>query len=350
MTLIRKAQQTSFIRRLASEPADLAGILVHGTDVGGVHELAQTAVRAILGDRADDPFALVTLNEDDLKEDPGRLVDEVQSISMFGGKRVVLVRAAGDAFRKAMRTVLDLPASAREAFIVATAPGLKRDSALARLFEKDERLAALPVYADDAGDLRTLILQVLSEHGLKPDQDALMALVSLLGADRAASRNELEKLVLYCHGRQRVTLADVRAVCSDAAAHLLPDMLDAFFAGNAREGTRLFAALLAEGLPGAAMLQATANHVAKLRELRALMARGLAPEEAVKRARPPIFFRRHPLLARQLKAWTPEKLDVADESIWQAMQQARSMPELEAALAERCLMGLALRAARVRAA
>ena len=344
MTLVRKAQQQSFLQGLASSRDALAGVLVYGTDIGGVHELAQRTVRAILGERADDPFALVTLSEDVLKEDPGRLLDEVQSVSMFGGARVVWVRGAADAFRKAMRAVLDLPA--REAFVVAEAPGLKKDSALARLFEKDKRLAALPVYADDAGDLRQLVTQVLSEHGLRADDDALLALQSLLGADRAASRNELEKLALYCHERGRVTLEDVRAVCADAAAHMMPDMLDAFFTGKAMEGTRLFASLLAEGTPGAAMLQAAANHVAKLRELRAAMARGATATEAVNRARPPVFFRRRPAMARQLGLWPEEKLAIADESIWQAMRTARAMPELEAQLAERCLLGLAMRAAR----
>ncbi len=348
MSLIRKAQQESFIRQLADAPDHLAGLLIYGSDVGGVHELAQRAVRTLLGEAADDPFTLVTLGEDALADDPGRLVDEVQSVSMFGGRRVVLVRGAADAFRKAMATVLDLPM--REAIIVAEAPGLKKDSALAKLFEKDKRLAALPVHADDAGDLRRLATEVLAEYGLKPDNDALMALQSLLGADRAASRNELEKLALYCHGRGRVTLEDVRAVCSDAAAHMMTDMLDAFFTGDAARGARLFNALLAEGTPAAAMLQAAANHVAKLRELRVLMAQGASAQEAVKRMRPPVFFRRQPVMARQLGLWTPEKLDVADESIWQAMRQTRVLPELEAQLAERCLLGLAMRARRQSAA
>ena len=348
MTLIRKAQQKSFIHSLAKAHDELAGVLVHGSDAGGVHELAQQVVRAILGGQAEDPFALVILSEDELKEDPGRLVDEVQSVSMFGSGRVVLVRGAGDAFLKAMKTVLELPA--REAFVVATAPGLKKDSALARLFEKDKRLAALPVYADDTGDLRQLITQVLSEHGLRADNDALMALQSLLGADRAASRNELEKLALYCMGSGRVTLEDVRAVCADAAAHMMPDMLDAFFTGNAARGVRLFSALLAEGTPGAAMLQAAANHVAKLRELRAIMAQGASAEAAVKKARPPVFFKRHAAMTRQLHLWTEDKLTQADESIWQAMRQGRALPELEAELAERCLLGLAMRATRPAAA
>ncbi len=341
MTEVKKAQQDAFLARLANE-RELLGLLVHGNDTGGVRELARKAIGTLLGEAAGDPFALVQLDEEMLKEDPGRLVDEMRSVSMFGGRRVIRVRDAGNAFRDAMKPVLALDAA--EAIIVAEAPGLKKESALAKLFAKEKRLAALPVYADDATDVQRLIDEVLAEHDLAIDRDARMALAPLLGADRLATRNELEKLALYCRGRGRVTLKDVQAVCSDMSAHMMQDMLDAFFTGRAEEALRLFAALLAEGTPGAAMLQAAANHVARLKALRAAMSEGLDAKEAVARARPPIFFRRRPVMEQQLRMWTPQALARADESIWQAMHQARRFADLEAQIAERALLTLALRA------
>ncbi len=347
MVLIRKPQQQGFMAGLA-QAEDVLGLLVFGTDAGGVREAANHATRAVLGARADDPLSVVQLDEDVLKDDPGRLLDEMQSIAMFGGRRVIRVRNAGGAFREAMKGALHLERA--EALVVAEAPGVKKDSALARLFEREQRLAALPVYADEAGDLHRLIEETLAAHGLAVDRDARQALADLLGADRMASRNELEKLALYCRGRERVRLQDVRAVCSDVSAHMMPEMLDAFFAGNMMEGLRLFAALLAEGAPAAAMLQAAANHVARLKELAAAMAQGMSAEQAVARARPPIFFRRRPVMQRQLRIWNMDALARADESIWQAMHQARHMPELQDALAERCFMSLAMQSARRHAA
>ena len=340
MTEVKKAQQSAFLARLAGN-AELLGLLIYGNDTGGVRELAQKTIGALLGEAGDDPFALVQLDENTLKEDPGRLVDEMRAVSMFGGRRAIRVRDAGNAFREAMKPVLSLAAA--EAVIVAEAPGLKKDSALAKLFAKEKRLAALPVHADDISDVQRLIDEVLAEHGLAIDRDARMALAPLLGGDRLASRNELEKLALYCRGHGHVTIEDVQAVCSDMSTHMMQDMLDAFFTGRAEEGLRLFAALLAEGTPGAAMLQAAANHVARLKGLRAAMSEGLDAKEAVARARPPVFFRRRPVMEQQLRLWTPQALARADESIWQAMRQARRFAELEAQIAERALLTLAVK-------
>ena len=347
MVLVRKGEQERFIAGLA-QANDLLGVLVFGNDAGGVREAARRIARAILGTQADDPLCLVQLGEDDLKDDPGRLLDEMQSIAMFGGRRVIRVRDAGAAFRAAMKPVLALERA--EAVVVAEAPGLKKDAALARLFEKEERLAALPVHADDAGDLNHLIDTVMAAHGLAVERDARQALMALLGADRLASRNELEKLALYCRGQDRVRLADVQAVCSDVSAHMMSDMLDAFFTGRMKEGVRLFTALLAEGTPAAAMLQAAANHVARLKDLAGAVAQGASVEQVVRRARPPIFFRRQPLVERQLRIWNLAALARADESIWQAMRQARQLPEMQNPLAERCFMALAMQATRRRAA
>ena len=327
-----------------AQTEEVLGVLVYGNDAGAVRDIARQATQAILGPQADDPLCVVTLDEEGLKDDPGRLVDEMRAIAMFGGRRVVRVRNAGAAFRAAMEPVLQLARA--EAVVVAEAPGLKKESALARLFEQQERLAALPVYADDAGDLQQLIDNVLTAHGLTVEGDARQALLGLLGADRLASRNELEKLALYCRGQERVRLEDVQAVCSDVSAHMMPDMLDAFFGGQMKEGVRLFAALLAEGTPGAAMLQAAANHVARLKELAVVVAQGMRVEQAVARARPPIFFRRRPLMERQLRTWDMAALARADESIWQAMHQARRLPELQDILAERCFLSLAMQAVR----
>ena len=362
MTLIRKAQQQAFLHKLAraasapgTQPDVPLALLIYGSDTGGVRTLAEQALQALLGkqppqdngaqgghDDAGQALAVEVLDEEMLKEDPGRLADEAQAISMFGDRRVVRVRNAGAAFLKAMQAVLQLPAV--EAFIIAEAPGLKSSAALAKLFEKEKRLAALPVYADDAADVQRLIDTVMRAHGLQLEPDARALLAAQLGADQALSRMELEKLALYCAGSGTVTVQDVQAICSDVSAHLMQDMLDAFFSGDGARGVRLLHGLLQEGVAPAAVLAAAANHIGLLRSLRAAMEQGASARQVVERARPPVFFKRREVVARQLAAWTPERLARADESVWQATLATRRHSVLEQALTERCLLSLALQA------
>ena len=319
-------------------------VLVFGSDEGGVQEAARQLTRAILGEAAGDPMAVEELSEDILQQDPARLADEAQAISMFGGRRVVRVRGAGEHFLKAMKGIIQLPRT--ENLIIADAPGLKKDSALARFFCREKALACVQIYEDQGASLRQLITEVLGAHGLRAERDAELLLEQLLGADRAASRGELEKLALYCLGQARVTAEDVRAVCGDASAHYLSGMLDAWFSGDMRQGAKLFQALTEEDVPGSVMLTAAANHLAQLHELALKVAAGTPPQQVVEQARPPIFFRRKPVVIRMLRLWTPERLVRADAAIAEALAASRELAHLQDAIAERCLLRIAAQATR----
>ncbi len=342
MAVFKPARHAALLKEVAS--GRLRAVLVYGSDPGGVSELSRRLVRGVVGD-GDDPMSIVVLDEETCKEDPARLVDEAQAMSMFGGRRAIRVRGAGEHFARAMKSVLERPAG--DAVIIAEAGQLKTSSGLRKLFEKEPALAAAPVYEDSARDIQQIIRETLEKEELRIAPDAMAALCELLGADRAASRGELEKLALYCMGRGEVTLEDVRAVCGDVSAHAMGDMLDAFFTGNAATGVRLFASLVAEGTPPAAILAAASAHVARLKPLALLVASGDTPGQVVvKAARPQIFFRRQPAWIRQLSIWSPAALERADEGLLEATAATRVNPALESEIAERCLLSLSIRAAR----
>lgn len=68
--------------------------LVYGPDRGLVSERAgQIAAKS--GVALDDPFSLIKLDGSDLQQSPGRLLDEVNTIGLFGGEKLVWIRASG---------------------------------------------------------------------------------------------------------------------------------------------------------------------------------------------------------------------------------------------------------------
>ena len=91
MVALKSAEIEKFVARPdAARPV----VLVFGADAGLVRERAEKIVRASV-DNPDDPFSLVRLEGDALSSDGGRLVDEANTIPLFGGKRAVWVKAGG---------------------------------------------------------------------------------------------------------------------------------------------------------------------------------------------------------------------------------------------------------------
>ena len=98
--------------------------------------------------------------------------------------------------------------------------------------EKSPAAAVIPCYADNERDVMRLIERALKDAGLTIEPDAREELMGLLGADRLASRAELDKLALYAQGKGRIGLADVQAIIADASALVLDDAIDAAAAGE----------------------------------------------------------------------------------------------------------------------
>ena len=68
-------------------------VLIFGPDTGLVSERATRLVaKASEGDS--DPFNLIKIDASELSSDPTRLIDEVLTVPLFGGRRIVWVKDA----------------------------------------------------------------------------------------------------------------------------------------------------------------------------------------------------------------------------------------------------------------
>lgn len=329
-------------RFIAKPDAERPIVLVYGPDAGLVHERVERLIKASVDD-VNDPFSLVRLNGDDLAAEPTRLVEEANTIPLFGGRRAVWVKAAARGnIAPAVEALLAVPAS--DCRVVIEAGDLRKNAPLRVVCEKARNAAALPCYADDAASLGALIDSEMRAAGLAISTDARSALVPLLGGDRLASRSELQKLILYARGKDTVELADVLAVVADASALAVDDLLDAAFAGRARDLEVNFAKAQIAGTSPGAIISAALRQVATLHKARLAIDDGNSIKQAVDATW--VHFSRKPLVETALRAWTPERLERAMGQLADALLESRRQPVLAEAIAQRTLLSLAVNARR----
>jgi len=250
MTAIKPTDADAFVAR--PDPARPV-VLVFGPDAGLVSERANALIKVSVDD-VNDPFALARLEPEDLSAEPARLVEEAQTIPLFGGRRAVWVKAGGRNIAPAVEAALALPRL--ECRIVIEAGDLRRNAPLRAICERAKNAAALPCYADGERERTRLIDEEMRAAGLKLKPEARAMLIPLLGGDRAASRSEILKLVLYAHGHSEVDVDDVAAVVSDASALAFDDIVDFAFAGRPAElECALALDLLRRAAPGRAIAQ-----------------------------------------------------------------------------------------------
>jgi DNA polymerase-3 subunit delta len=149
-------------RYVASPPKALTVALVYGPDAGLVQERAEKLLKSVVPDLTD-AFNVSDLSEDVLLADPARLADEAAAISMFGGRRVVRVRGAGNDLAELLESFLDDPKG--DALVVIEAGDLAKTGALRKLFDGHKSAAALQCYPDSARDLSDVVRDALRAEG-----------------------------------------------------------------------------------------------------------------------------------------------------------------------------------------
>lgn len=286
------------------DPAARA-ILVYGPDRGLVRERIKALTAAVV-ENPSDGFRIADLDGAALKDDPARLADEAAAIALTGGRRVVRCRDIPDSQAKLFEEFLANPAG--DALVLVDGGELGPSSKLRRLFEGAGNAAALPCYADDARTLPAVVRQTLAEHGVTVQPDALAYLVDHLGGDRAMTRSELEKLALFVGDGGVVTLEDAREAVGDSTAIALDDITVSLMSGDVGRLDRSLSRAFHEGIAPVAVLRAASQHAQRLYFVRASVERGDSIDAAMKRLRPPVFFKTAPAFKQAVSRWRESAL------------------------------------------
>jgi DNA polymerase-3 subunit delta len=340
MVALRGKDIDSFLAR--PDPARPI-ILLYGPDAGLVRERAD-ALMASAVDDPNDPFSLVRLDGDDLATEPSRLVDEAMTVPLFGGRRAIRIKAGSRSFASGVDVLAK--STIQDCRIVIEAGELRPESPLRKTCERAKNAVSIACYPDTERDLARLIDEELGLSSLKIAPDARAALMSLLGGDRQASRNELRKIALYAHGQREITLIDVMAVVSDASDFKLDPVIDAAFAGRPAVVETEFAKAMVAGTYPGLIISAAQRQVAALHKAALLMEGGASASSAAESGFPRLHFSRKAAVETALSNFSAPRLIQVMDQLAGAALETRKQAALASAIAQRALMSIAVNARR----
>lgn len=333
--------------RFAEKGVELYKIFViYGPDRGLVSERA-AIIAARTGVPKDDPFATLKLDVSDLQGDPGRLLDEVNSLGLFGGSKLVWLRGAANE-KPLLDAVQILAAGSPPANILIIEAGdLKKGSGLRKIAEPAKSVAVIPCYADDARALNSLIDSELGSENLKISTAARQKLLDLLGGDRVASRNEVRKLALYCRGKGMVEEDHVHDIIGDASSVSADEAVDAILSGDLSSLHRAIQKVLSSKTPIFLVLQSCLKQFQLLDLMKAEMEEKKLPvAQVMMTLGRHIHFKRKPMMEKALRTWSAPALSRETERLQSAILMSRQKQNLEPSIAFQTLMAIAIQSSR----
>ncbi len=346
MTALKGRAIKAFVARRDPE---CAAVLIYGPDSGLARERAVKLASAVVSDFKD-PFNYLELADADLKDEPGRLADEITALSFAGGERVIRIRTSGEGAAKAAGVLieaLDKDQIKPNGLVIIEAGELTPRSGLRKAFEKARRAAALPCYADGPADVRAMAQDAARAEDLRFEDDALDLVASVLGDDHALSRSEIDKLILYKgpggsrSGPAAISLEDVRASLVDGLGDAMDDTAAACADGAPAKLAEALHRAATAGASPIGLLRSLQRQFARLKTAADYMEGGDSAAAAMKKLRPPVFFAEQRAFENRLYKWRGAKLDRALRMLIDAELDAKSSGAPQREIVERAALRLA---------
>lgn len=209
-------QIENYIQKIAQEK--IAGCLVFGPETSVVNYRFDLIAKKI-SPNLSDPFLVANLSKERLSEDKGMLADEFFSISMLGGRKLIIVKDV-DIHASAALKILFAEENFEkksENFILIQAGDLDKSSALRKLAEDNPSFATIACYEDDERAMKQFIASELVKRQIKFNAQVAELLLEKFGKNRHVILSEIEKILVFLGAEQNLTTEIVEKLTASEA-------------------------------------------------------------------------------------------------------------------------------------
>ena len=149
--------------------------------------------------------------------------------------------------------------------VILSTPSSKKPRKDAAILKKMSQIAEAVEFKQlTAKESEDLIVARLRKSGLTIERDALKLLIELLAGNRGAAESEIEKLVNYKAGTDKVTVEDIQAVAGGYQTYAVWDIGEFVVQGNTKQALSLLRKMQSEGVPAATILSFLSRHLIDL--------------------------------------------------------------------------------------
>jgi DNA polymerase-3 subunit delta len=315
-------------------PGAASVVLIFGPDGGLVAERALALVKNAIGG-TDDAFRYAEIN------DASRLLEEAAAASLMGGRRVVRLRDVGESAVKPVEALLKI---SNDALVILEAGDLTPKSKLRALAEKSAKMASIACYVVDAPQLPRVVTERLRAEGVAIDAEAAAWVGQNIAGEEGVIRQTVELLVLYAGADKRLGLEDVRAALPDGGESSIGEAIDAALTGDTVGTDRAVTLAYDEGVSPVALVRVLLGELMRLKVMAAAVAEMGSVSEAVSAMRPPVFFKKVPVVTKALGLWREPALAQAISAALTAEMACKSTHVPDEAYCRQMMLGLASRA------
>ena len=257
-----------------------------------------------------EPGERVEISGAELRGDPARLGDEARSTSLFGDKRHIWVRAAGDEAHDALKVLTETgDMGAGEACpVIVVATSATDKSRTAKLLEKRKDAVVALFYPPDLRSVVPTVRAMADAAGVRLGGDLAERIARAANLDVRLAQSEATKLALYLDASPQspvnATADDLDAIGAASEEDGFMPLVNAVMGGQTNRIAPEIARMKQLGLNPVGVLLAFERRAAQLARIAAALgSRPYGDLDKGEKARLGIFFKEDREIGQQVSRW-----------------------------------------------
>ena len=311
--------------------------LVYGPNEGLVRNIIQTLSTMFKNnDSADE----VLISAKNLDEDPNKIMEEIQTFSMFNTKKIILV----DTIKDKHSSIIDglQNHEFENTILILKSDNLTKSSKLRKLFDASKSIFSIPCYEDDARSIMNLVQSFIQSSNLILDREIKNYLVQFLSNDRSLNQNELEKIYLYQKNRKEsLTLEEVKLILNDSTSTNLNKVNESIMYGKTKIASKIIHKIFSEGTNSIAIIRSLINYMLRMQQTKIEIKKQKNFDEAIQILKPPLFWKDKDNFQNHCKAWPLNEIEKSLTVLLNAEYKCKSDSSLSPMICEKYVLNIA---------
>lgn len=282
----------------------------------------------------------IQLFEKSLNDEPNKILEEINTISMFHNKKIVFVEYLKDKQSHIIEELKDL--KQENVLIILKSDNLSKSSKLRKLFESSKSMVCIPCYEDDKRAIMNLIKDFQTKFNLELNKEVKNYLMEFLSNDRLVSKSELEKISLLQSSKENLlSLEEIKIVLNDVSSTNLNKINESVMYGKTTSASKTIYKVFSEGINAVAIIRSLINYTLRIQQTQIELKKQKNFDEAIKILKPPVFWKDKDSFRNHCSCWPMSHIEKNIKILLAAEYQCKSKSSINVPICENAILGIA---------
>ena len=232
--------------------------------------------------------------------------EKIFNQSLFEKEKIVIVNRCSEKIYEVIENILEK--KILDTKIILNANILEKKSKLRNLFEKEEKLIIVPTYKDTSINLLEIARKFFNNYKISISQEAINLLVSRCNGDRGYLKTELDKILIYMHGKNSINLEEIYKLTNLSENFSINELVDTSLSKNFQKTSEIINESNYKLEDGMIILRTYLQRAKRLLNIYERQNNSTNWDSLINDHKPPIFWKDKPIIKKQLENWSKSKI------------------------------------------